>query len=73
MLTYIFQSGSIKLKSLNLDSEPFTVKWHANPFYKFSDKNSLFLFLTLINTAPFGTLNTPGVVPVMLHTLRMPE
>ena len=25
--------------------------------------------LTLINTAPFGTLITPGVVPIMLHTL----
>ena len=26
------------------------------------------LFLTLINTAPFGTLIPPGVVPIMLHT-----
>ena len=25
--------------------------------------------LTLINTAPFGTLITPGVVPIMLHSL----
>ena len=24
--------------------------------------------LTLINTAPFGTLIPPGVVPIMLHT-----
>ena len=24
--------------------------------------------LTLINTAPFGTLITPGVVPIKLHT-----
>ena len=27
------------------------------------------LCLTLINTAPFGTLITPGVVPIMLHSL----
>ena len=53
MLTYIFQSGSIKLKSLNLDSEPFTVKWHANPFYKFSDKKQFIVIFNLNKHGPF--------------------
>ena len=39
--------------------------------YETQKHNTFFciLFLTLINTAPFGTLITPGVVPIMLHTL----
>ena len=32
-------------------------------------KSNSATYLTLINTAPFGTLITPGVVPIMLHTL----
>ena len=36
-------------------------------FLPFSHESKV--ILTLINTAPFGTLNTLGVVPIMLHTL----
>ena len=37
---------------------------HTRPVGKKLDSLS-----TLINTAPFGTLITPGVVPIMMHTL----
>ena len=57
---------------------PFTIKnkrkntnlkFELKNYFIFTSEKVIFLFLTLINTAPFGTLITPGVVPIMLHTL----
>ena len=48
----------------NLDNNMF-----LNQFI-IDDENYFNIFNgTLLNTAPFGTLNTPGVVPIKLHTL----
>ena len=47
----------------NLDNNMF-----LNQFI-IDDENDFKIFNgTLLNTAPFGTLNTTGVVPIKLHT-----